>query len=445
MSYLRSVLNNNHNLEIKSLKTLIKTGTKLKKDIKKYKKELKKYNGSISTTIDNKKNHVTTIKTVNKKIKKDIKKNKKISKVKLLTNKKNISKYTINSVVSINNSIIINFNTYITKSYIKFFEKKLKNANQDIYDIRGSFKDAHPTKLKIKSVKQIVIKQEKPNLLKIIFEDKDNLKTVYLINKKQIIIKVLNIKNRSNKKLKKTTISKKPKLLKVIKVGQNRTVVIDAGHGGKDSGAVGTNKKYEKIVVFNVTKYVQSILKKRGYKVYLTRNNDKFIKVKNRTILANKKKANIFISIHANAAHKSRVKKAHGIETFFLSPARSERAKRAAARENKSDIRKMNYSSKNTLLTILNQSKITASNKLAIDIHQNMLNDTRKIYKDVFDGGVREGPFWVLVGAQMPSVLIEVGYITHPIEGKRLYKTNYQKKLALGIANGIDAYFAKNP
>ncbi len=440
MSYLRAVLNNNHNLEIKSLKTLIKNGTKLKKNVKQYKKELRKYNGSLSNTVNNKKIYFNPIKTIKKKRKKDVKKNKNISKVKLLP--KNRSKYTINSVISVKNAIIINFNTYITKEYIKFFEKKLKNANQDIYDIKGSFKDAHPTKLRIKGVKQIVIKQEKTNVLRILFEDRYNLKTIYLINKKQLIIKVLNLKNKSNRKLKKTTIIKRTKF---FKVGQNRIVVIDAGHGGKDSGAIGTNKKYEKIVVLNVAKYVQSILKKRGYKVYLTRNNDTFIKVRNRTILANKKKANIFISIHANAAHKNRVKEAHGIETFFLSPARSERAKRAAARENKSDIRKMNYSSKNTLLTILNQHKITASNKLAIDIQRNILNDTRKMYKDVFDGGVREGPFWVLVGALMPSVLIEVGYITHPKEGKRLYKSKYQKKLAIGIANGIDAYFAKNP
>ncbi|XPV54360.1 MAG: N-acetylmuramoyl-L-alanine amidase family protein [Halarcobacter ebronensis] len=70
---------------------------------------------------------------------------------------------------------------------------------------------------------------------------------------------------------------------------------------------------------------------------------------------------------------------------------------------------------------------------------------TRKVYKKVVDGGVREGPFWVLVGAQMPSVLIELGYITHPEESRRLYQTKYQKALANGIANGVDSYFLKNP
>ncbi len=74
-----------------------------------------------------------------------------------------------------------------------------------------------------------------------------------------------------------------------------------------------------------------------------------------------------------------------------------------------------------------------------------MLYEARQMYKDVDDGGVREGPFWVLVGAQMPSVLVEVGYISHPIEGRRLYNKKYQQKIALGIANGIDSYFLKNP
>ena len=190
---------------------------------------------------------------------------------------------------------------------------------------------------------------------------------------------------------------------------------------------------------------MHNYLKQRGYRVYITRSNDRFIKVSNRTVLANKKKADIFISVHANAAHKSKVKTLQGIETFFLSPARSARAKRVAEKENRSDMRKMNYSSKNTLLTILNQSKITQSNKLAIDVQQHMLYEARKLYKDVVDGGVREGPFWVLVGAQMPSILVEVGYISHPKESRRLYNSQYQKKLALGIATGVDAYFAKNP
>ena len=431
MQYLKSVLNNNQEEEIKNLKILISSGKKLKKDVSRYEKELKKYNGSINKTS----NKIEPIKI------KKIQQAKKIEKPRISKIDINKSKYTIDSVYSKDNKIYINFKTNITRSYVKFFERKVKSGNQDIYDIKGSFKDAHPTKLRIKGVKQIVIKQEKQNTLRILFEDSINLRTVYNINKKQLTITVLNL----NKKIDTKTKAKISKSPNIIKTGQNRVIVLDAGHGGKDSGAVGSKKKYEKITVFKVTKYLQSILKKRGYKVYLTRDNDRYIKVKNRTILANKKKADIFISIHANAAHKSRVKEAKGIETFFLSPARSERAKRVAAKENKSDVRNMSGATKQVFLESLNRPRITASHKLSIDIQRNMLFSVRKQYKDVVDGGVREGPFWVLVGAQMPSVLIEIGYITHAVEGKRLFDTRYQKNLALGIANGIDSYFAKNP
>ncbi len=430
MGYLKAVLNNDQDAEIKNLKILVTTGKKLKKSTSKYEKELKKYNGTIAN-----KERIEPIK---------IAQIKKISKPKISKIDTNKSQYTIKSVVSKANTIVIDFNTHITKDYVRFFEKKVKNATQDIYDIRGRFKDAHPTKLRIKGVKQIVIKQEKYNKLRILFEDKVNLKTVYRITNKQIVITVLNLNNKS-KEIAQKNIAKISKSPKVVKTGLNRVVVLDAGHGGKDVGAVGKNKLYEKVSVFKVTKYLESILKQRGYKTYLTRNNDRFIKVKNRTILANKKKADIFVSIHANAAHKSRINEAKGIETFFLSPARSERAKRVAAQENKSDIRTMSYSTKSVFLESLNRPRITASQKLAIDVQRNTLFTARKQYKDVVDGGVREGPFWVLVGAQMPSILVELGYISHPVEGKRLYKTSYQKKLSLGIANGIDAYFAKNP
>ncbi len=369
------------------------------------------------------------------------KKTKPIKNVKISKHNVNNSIYSIKSVVDENNQIIITFNTNVTKDYVKFYEKKIKNGTQDIYELKGNFKDAFPTKLKIDGVKQIVIKQEDKNTLKILFEDRKNLKTVYHVNKDTIKITVLGLDKSSTKK----PIAKIAKEKKIYLPGKGKIVVLDAGHGGKDSGAVGGKNKYEKVVVFKITKYLESYLKQRGYKVYLTRNSDRFIKVNNRTILANKKKADIFISIHANAVPKSKAREMEGVETFFLSPARSERAKRVAALENKSDVRNMSGSTKQAFLESLNRPRITASHKLSIDIQRNMLYSARKIYKDVVDSGVREGPFWVLVGAQMPSVLIEVGYITHPKEGKRLFYSKYQKGLALGIANGIDAYFAKNP
>lgn len=439
MDYLKAVLNSDKDKEIKNLKILINTGKKLNKDTSKYQSELNKYNKQT-------KKHIK-IEPIKVEEPKKIEKPKNITKAKIskkIQEKTENFKYTIKSVESKNNMVIIDFKTKVSKSYIKFFEQKVKSGFQDVYDIKGSFKDAYPTKLSINGVKQIVIKQETSNTLRILFEDKYNLKTVYFfVNDKRLILKVLDTKNKTNTSSAKT-IAKKPKKVQ-YRPGLNKVVVIDAGHGGKDPGGIGPKKRYEKVVVFKVAKYLESHLKKRGYKVYLTRNTDKYLKVRNRTVLANKKKADIFISIHANAIGKAKANKLEGIETFFLSPARSERAKRVAAKENGSDVRKMSGSTKRAFLESLNRPRITASHKLSIDIQRNMLFNARKVYKKVVDGGVREGPFWVLVGAQMPSVLIELGYITHPEESRRLYQTKYQKALANGIANGVDSYFLKNP
>ncbi len=392
--------------------------------------------------IINKKQIIIKILDINKKEKR--KKYTSIKKVniskKLLLKKDKDFSYTIKDVYVKDNAIIINFKHRISKEYIKFFELHYKNLNKDIFDLKGKFKDAKPTKLSIQNIKRISVSQYKKNTLRITISNKKNVKTIYSINNKQIKIKILNLKQTRTAKQKVNVLPSLP-----IFNPKQKIIVIDAGHGGKDSGALGPHKRYEKVAVLKVTKYLYKELRDRNYRVYITRSTDRFIKVRNRTVLANKKHADIFISIHANAAHKSKVKTARGMETFFLSPARSARAKRVAAQENRTDIRKMNYSSKNTLLTILNQGKITASNKLAIDIQQNMLFSSRKLYKDVLDGGVREGPFWVLVGAQMPAVLIEIGYISHKEESRRLYSKVYQKKLAHGIANGVDAYFLKNP
>ena len=228
-------------------------------------------------------------------------------------------------------------------------------------------------------------------------------------------------------------------------ITQNRIVVLDAGHGGKDCGAK-IGKVCEKTLTLNISKKATEILKKRGYKVFVTRNGDKYLNLTDRTKMANDKNADIFISIHANALDKKakNYKLANGIETYFLSTARSERARKVAEIENKDDIEIMNHFSKLSFLNSLNSQRLLASNKLAIDVQSGMLINARKLYKTTVDGGVREGPFWVLAGALMPSILIEVGYMTNENDLKRLQSKEYQNALAKGIADGIDGYFLKN-
>ncbi len=223
-----------------------------------------------------------------------------------------------------------------------------------------------------------------------------------------------------------------------------KKIVLDAGHGGKDCGAMSANLVCEKDIVLEVVKFLHKELKKRGYSVLLTRDKDIYIDLVARTELANKKSADLFISVHANSIPKRSTSNAHGIETYFLSTARSERARKVAEQENKDNVNLMDYFSKSLLLNSLNTQRLIVSNKLAIDVQYGMLQSIRKNYPDVVDGGVREGPFWVLAGALMPSILIEIGYNSHAIESKRIQSKPYQKILAKGIADGIDSFFSKN-
>ncbi|PDX44282.1 N-acetylmuramoyl-L-alanine amidase [Helicobacter pylori] len=225
---------------------------------------------------------------------------------------------------------------------------------------------------------------------------------------------------------------------------KHKKIVLDAGHGGKDCGAMSANLVCEKDIVLEVVKFLHKELKKRGYSVLLTRDKDIYIDLVARTELANKKGADLFISVHANSIPKHSTSNAHGIETYFLSTARSERARKVAEQENKDDVNLMDYFSKSLLLNSLNTQRLIVSNKLAIDVQYGMLQSVRKNYPDVVDGGVREGPFWVLAGALMPSILIEIGYNSHAIESKRIQSKPYQKILAKGIADGIDSFFSKN-
>ncbi|GAA8357781.1 N-acetylmuramoyl-L-alanine amidase [Helicobacter pylori] len=225
---------------------------------------------------------------------------------------------------------------------------------------------------------------------------------------------------------------------------KHKKIVLDAGHGGKDCGAMSANLVCEKDIVLEVVKFLHKELKKRGYSVLLTRDKDTYIDLVGRTELANKKGADLFISVHANSIPKHSTSNAHGIETYFLSTARSERARKVAEQENKDDVNLMDYFSKSLLLNSLNTQRLIVSNKLAIDVQYGMLQSVRKNYPDVVDGGVREGPFWVLAGALMPSILIEIGYNSHAIESKRIQSKPYQKILAKGIADGIDSFFSKN-
>ncbi|MGH1602269.1 N-acetylmuramoyl-L-alanine amidase family protein [Helicobacter pylori] len=262
--------------------------------------------------------------------------------------------------------------------------------------------------------------------------------------KKEIPKKEIPKKEAENESKNQVFIAEKNDTFIKTKRKKHKKIVLDAGHGGKDCGAMSANLVCEKDIVLEVVKFLHKELKKRGYSVLLTRDKDVYIDLVARTELANRKSADLFISVHANSIPKRSTSNAHGIETYFLSTARSERARKVAEQENKDDVNLMDYFSKSLLLNSLNTQRLIVSNKLAIDVQYGMLQSIRKNYPDVVDGGVREGPFWVLAGALMPSILIEIGYNSHAIESKRIQSKPYQKILAKGIADGIDSFFSKN-
>ncbi|EQL66631.1 N-acetylmuramoyl-L-alanine amidase [Helicobacter pylori FD703] len=264
------------------------------------------------------------------------------------------------------------------------------------------------------------------------------------IPKKEIPKKEIPKKETENESKNQVFIAEKNDAFIKTKRKKHKKIVLDAGHGGKDCGAMSANLVCEKDIVLEVVKFLHKELKKRGYSVLLTRDKDIYIDLVARTELANRKSADLFISVHANSIPKRSTSNAHGIETYFLSTARSERARKVAEQENKDDVNLMDYFSKSLLLNSLNTQRLIVSNKLAIDVQYGMLQSIRKNYPDVVDGGVREGPFWVLAGALMPSILIEIGYNSHAIESKRIQSKPYQKILAKGIADGIDSFFSKN-
>lgn len=243
---------------------------------------------------------------------------------------------------------------------------------------------------------------------------------------------------------KQTKVKVKKKKVKKISTPSNvrkhELIVIDAGHGGHDTGAIGGGKR-EKDLVLQIAKRIEKELKKRGHPVYMTRKKDRFLKLRQRTKFADRKKAVLFLSIHANAVAKKNRHKIHGVETFFLQNTRDAKSQRIAARENKSVLKGTTKLSRNVIIdSVLSGPKIVQSNKLAIDVQRRIITNLRSKYKGVRDGGVRHAPFWVLVGASRPSILVEVGYISHPKERKRLFSPAYQKLIAKGIAEGVDNY-----
>jgi len=223
-----------------------------------------------------------------------------------------------------------------------------------------------------------------------------------------------------------------------------RRIVIDPGHGGKDFGAPGYLKGvHEKDVVLKIaTRLAEKVRSEVGCEVIMTRKGDKYLTLEERTAIANTNNADLFISIHANSSRDNR---AFGLETYFLNLATDNDAILVAARENATSTK--NISDLQTILNDLMQNaKINESSRLAAYVQSCLYQGLKNNYDLIKDKGVKQAPFYVLLGAQMPAILVETSFISNSRECERLVNKTYQERLTDAIISGIKTYIKEiNP
>jgi N-acetylmuramoyl-L-alanine amidase len=219
-----------------------------------------------------------------------------------------------------------------------------------------------------------------------------------------------------------------------LKIGR---IVVDAGHGGHDSGTLGPGGLEEKDVVLDVALRLGKLLKQRlGADVIYTRDDDTFIPLETRTAIANKAQADLFISVHANSSSDS---SARGVETYYLNFTSSPDALEVAARENavsNQSIHQLSDLVKKIALT----EKINESREFAADVQTDLYSGLEKGNSGLKDRGVKKAPFVVLIGANMPSILAEISFLTNPDDAHELRDPNYRERIAESLYRGVAKY-----
>ena len=220
-----------------------------------------------------------------------------------------------------------------------------------------------------------------------------------------------------------------------LKIGR---IVIDAGHGGHDTGTIGPTGLMEKDLCLDVALRLGKIIRQRlpGAEVVYTRADDTFIPLEERTRIANESKADLFISIHANSSHDHA---ARGIETYYLNLKGSPDAMEVAAREN-ATAQESIHDLEDIVKKIARSEKIDESREFAADIQESLAKRIQKLNKTVKDRGVRKAPFVVLVGADMPSILTEISFISNPADEQLLKKPEHRQRVAEGLYQGVANY-----
>jgi len=214
-------------------------------------------------------------------------------------------------------------------------------------------------------------------------------------------------------------------------------IVIDPGHGGKDPGCIGKKGTYEKDIVLDVCDRLKTLLlQNKGLEVILTRETDIFVPLENRVVIANQKRADIFISVHANSLPS---RKRAGIETYFLNFSQDPNVLKIAAIENATTTQNISQQ-REILEKIIRTNKQMESRELANQIQKNLVAALASKYQNVKNLGAKGGPFWVLIGGEMPSILVEISHLSNALEEDRLNNPEYRQTVAQGIYDGIKKY-----
>jgi len=328
---------------------------------------------------------------------------------------------------------------------VKFTQNRLLNPDRIYFD----FKDCFLSK-KIKSpllvsdgiLRNVRVGQFDKETVRVVLDLQQDIKNlnVFMLNEPYRLVIDLFSKDDAEENNKR----KAPEYNDEKNLSGIERVVIDAGHGGEDPGAIGPNGLFEKDVVLAISKRLGDILREKyNVEIILTRDKDIFIPLEGRTAIANSKKADLFISIHANASHRIQ---ARGIETYFLNWTNDEESMRVAARENAISLKKMREVGQSDLQFILQDMargyKVDESLKLAGSVQTSLINTLSKDFDQIHDLGVKWALFYVLVGAEMPSILVETSFISNPQEERRLSDDRYREKIAEAIADGIKDYIA---
>lgn len=429
--YIHAIISSDEALKKETLQRLIKSAKILKIDSSKYESELSLMGKSTKKEMPEPEKVVIPVKE-------------NISPSPSLIKKTHNGKNLLQKVTTLENEVVLEFGETVLDTSIKVFTLRSPESYKKVIDIPAVILTS-PKIITPKKLTNLRVSQYSGDFIRIVLDAPKEFSTSLSVQGNEVKILV----GSKQEEIPKSSVKAREELPSAVAlrkpIKRNKTIVIDPGHGGKDPGAIGYDKKIEKHLVLDVALALGKTLSSRGYKVVYTRSKDIFLNLRDRTKIANDNNADLFISLHVNAAPTDAKKLTmRGIETFFLSPDRSERSKNVAALENQSDMEEMDFYSKETFLNVFNREKIVLSNKASIDIHSGMLNGIKKRYH-VEDGGVREAPFWVLVGATMPSVLVELGYISHPEESAFLFNPQYQKLLVEGMSDGIDKYFINNP